>query len=197
MLYDDLDTIAGNSFSNFHAKGLDYLCLHRSEELTIKAYFYAGDAGPEVVCPHDHRYPFSTHILAGESGHSRYMIQPEFVGAPPNYQCFEWRTPLLGGSGFSWSGEVRLDRHAHEEYQAGDSYWCRADEIHTITIRRPDTVLLLYQHGDVVDRGTPTLTFVRGADKEPPRLEGLYDRMSLSQAEERFVQVRALIGDAP
>jgi hypothetical protein len=72
MIVDDLDTVASNSFRNFHAKGLDYLCLHRSPELTIKAYFYSGNIGPEVVCPHDHRYPFSTHILAGESGHKRY-----------------------------------------------------------------------------------------------------------------------------
>jgi hypothetical protein len=86
VIFDDLDTIAGNSFRNFHAKGLDYLCLHRSEALTIKAYFYAGEAGSEVVCPHDHRYPFSTHIVAGESGHIRYTEVPRFGDMAPNYQ---------------------------------------------------------------------------------------------------------------
>jgi hypothetical protein len=190
MILDDLETIAANSFRNFHAKGLDYLCLHRSEVLTIKAYFYEiGDhQPPEVICPHDHRYPFSTHILAGESGHIRYREMPPWAKSP-THQCFRWRTPLLGGSGFEWDYPARLDAQPVEQYHAGQSYWCNADEIHTITIRHPNTVLLLYQHADEVPSFGHTSTFVPGSSREPPRLDGLYDRMPLDQAEQRLAHL--------
>lgn len=82
MKVDDLDTVAGNSFRNFHAKGLDYLCIFRSEELTIKAYFYdiADDSSPEIICPHDHRYPFATEIST-----PTVTIRPRF--SPERARC--------------------------------------------------------------------------------------------------------------
>lgn len=192
MIYDDLDTIAANSFRNFHAKGLDYLCLHRSPELTIKAYFYenAGEDSAEVVCPHDHRYPFSTHILAGQSEHYRYAID---WGSPSTYSCFEWKTPLLGGDGFTYLGPSPLRKQRIENHLAGSSYWCDADDIHTIRIVQPDTVLLLYQHADVVPVSRPTVTFVPGYDREPPNLAGIYDLMPLDVAEWRLATVKSLL----
>ncbi|QUT07889.1 hypothetical protein KFK14_11170 [Sphingobium phenoxybenzoativorans] len=199
MLTDDLDTIAANSFRNFHAKGLDYLCLHRSPELTIKAYFYdvAGALTPEVVNPHDHRYPFSTHVLAGASEHLRYYISNHTPEA--NYECFHWRTPLLGGDGFQYLYPIWLAMSSHQRHRAGGkyaSYWCDAEEIHTIRITQPDTILLLYQHEDVVG-DNPTMTFVPvESGKEPPALAGLYDRMPLSVAESRLKQFRAALAKA-
>lgn len=193
MIYDDLDTMAANSFHNFHAIGLDYLCLHRSEELTIKAYFYepGSERSPEVVCPHDHRYPFSTYVLAGASGHTRYSFRSTVPR--PTHQRFHWLTPLLGGSGFEWSEPVGLTVKKFEHHPAGSGYWCRPDEVHTIRIDRPNTVLLLMQHGDAVPVGTPTSTFVPGDSREPPKLDGLYDRMPLSVAERRLAQVKELM----
>jgi len=184
MIIDPLDTIAANSFRNFHAKGLDYLCLHRSPELTIKAYFYelGQDSAPEVVCPHDHRYPFSTHVLAGRSGHIRY--RDEAVGEP-THERFDWRTPLNGGAGFEWSAEARLDVRSHEQFAQGQSYWCDHDEIHTITINRSDTVLLLYQHADTLPIDLATSTYAP-LGSPAPSTAGLYDRMTLADAEKRL-----------
>ncbi|WP_069338368.1 hypothetical protein [Sphingobium yanoikuyae] len=197
MICDHIETIAANSFSNFHAKGLDYLCLQRSETLTVKAYFYddaAAAVSPEVVCPHDHRYPFSTTILSGQSEHYRYA-EPESAILRrhlPRYQRFDWSTPLNGGSGFKWNGEAALAARPIERYVAGDTYWCEADEIHTIAIRQPQTVLLLVQHADVVPTGAPTMTFVPGANREPPPLDGLYDRMTVDRARELLAIVDSL-----
>jgi hypothetical protein len=190
---DPIEAIVENSFRNFHAKGLDYLCLQRSEILTVKAYFYDCDQArsPEVVCPHDHRYPFVTQIVAGESNHWRYVEMPEFVGLPKRHQCFKWRTPLLGGNGFEWSHEAALERVSHERYSAGEAYWCRAEEIHTIGITTPGTVLLLIQMADVVPIGEPTHTYVMDGDKEPPSLSGLYDRMTPDHA--RALLARLLV----
>jgi len=190
MIYDPIEVMARNSFSNFHTKGLDYLCVHRSEELTIKVYFFerGGQTAPEVICPHDHRYPFHTQVLAGQSGHYRYSQHPVRRHMLPNdmtrYQKFDWRTPLLDGNGFEWIGEVDLERVAEERYETGQSYYCRADEIHTIAVN-DDTVIMLYQFADTVPIDVPTSTFVPGFDKEPSSLGGLYEHM----AEDRVIQL--------
>lgn len=192
--HDPIEAIARNSFRNFHALGLDYLCLVRSPSVTIKAYFYDNPkaATPEVVCPHDHRYPFSTTVLAGQSGHIRYDVgRPDRFGGAHRYQRFAWRTPLNGGDGFIWAGEASLAPLCHENYVAGDSYWCRADEVHTITITRSDTILLLCQLADVVPLGHPTTTFVPGSDREPPNLTGLYDEMSEDHASKLLSRLAA------
>lgn len=186
MLVDDIETIASNSFRNFHAKGLDYLCLHRSPILTLKAYFYeqGHESTPEVVCPHDHRYPFSTHVLAGRSGHIRYQ---EWVPGlyTPTHERFEWRTPLNGGNGFTWSREATLKVTGREEYSKGDSYWCNPDEVHTITINRSDTVLLLYQHADTVPLDQATSTYAP-LGSIAPSTDGLYDRMPVDVVQARL-----------
>ena len=57
-----MEEVLANSFRDFHAKGLDYVCLKRRPSETVKLYFFDGDVSklPEVVNPHDHRYDFST-----------------------------------------------------------------------------------------------------------------------------------------
>jgi hypothetical protein len=195
MKVDDLDTIAGNSFRNFHAKGLDYLCIFRSEELTIKAYFYdiADDSSPEIICPHDHRYPFATKILAGRSEHIRYSSEPNVSPFAEKYQMFTWMTPLNGGDGFSWHSERRLTARPREYYRDGQMYFCDPSEIHTIRIPAPETVLLLYQFADTIPIGHPTRTFVPGFNREPPALDGLYDRMTLDRAEVLMARLSGML----
>ena len=55
-----------NSFRNFHTVGLDYVCLHRSTDLTVKGYFYdRTEVSARLVNPHSHRYDFATEVLRG------------------------------------------------------------------------------------------------------------------------------------
>lgn len=192
IIHDDIETIVANSYRNFHAKGLDYLCLQRSPQMTVKAYFFSDrkTAVPEVVCPHDHRYPFATTVIAGTTGHKRYVCQPDFLNIPPNFQMFTWRTPLIGGTGFQWVREARLDCQFTERYEAGQTYFCRSDEIHTIQVHSDDTILLLTQFADVVPLDEPTFTFVPGDNHQPPSLDGLYDRMTADVALSRLAQLR-------
>lgn len=191
MIHDHIETIAANSFRNFHAKGLDYLCIQRSAQITVKAYFYdrPDNAGPDVVCPHDHRYPFSTTILAGESRHRRYSE----VTFGQRFQRFHWMTPLNGGAGFTHDDEAFLSLKQAEQYRAGQTYWCEADEIHTIRITQPGTILLLQQFADVIPISTPTSTYVPGDSREPPSLDGLYDRMDEDYARKLLGYVEELL----
>jgi len=195
LLIDPIETMLQNSYRNFHAKGLDYLCLRRSPELTVKAYFYdrPTDSAPEVVCPHDHRYPFVTKVLAGQSDHYRYIEQPEFLTDYYTHQAFNWHTPLNGGKGFEWARQCSLVRQRHERYERGQQYYCRPDEIHTIAITRHDTVLLLYQFADSVPLTTATTTYVRGDNKEPPALDGLYDQMKADHLTIRLTQLSKVL----
>ena len=184
VVHDPLDEIAANSFRNFHALGLDYLCLLRSPAMTLKAYFYDRDDAPtpELVCPHDHRYPFATTVLSGRCDHFRYWDEPILQGIGKRHQRFAWRTPLNGGDGFTWEGEAVIECVSRERYGPGASYWCTADEIHTIAVQA-GTVLLLCQLADTVPMDEATHTFVAGADREPPAIGGLYDTMPLAYAE--------------
>lgn len=187
---DNLEAICANSFRNFHTRGLDYLCLQRSESLTVKAYFFEGDLSklPEIVVPHDHRYPFTTQVLAGKLANKTYS--EHWQGDV--FQRFAYRTPLLGGDGFTWDQEVRLHSHGWEEYERGATYHCLPTDVHTLDIMAEGTVAVLYQFADTVPIGVPTWSYRPGAGTEPPSMEGLYDRMRPDDALTRLRQLRDL-----
>jgi hypothetical protein len=169
-----LQSMLENSYRNFHAKGFDYICLHRSPKLTMKLYMFNGDCRklPEVVNPHDHRYDFSTHVLAGRVANLNFAESVE----GEVYNQFEYLTPLNGGEGFStFSKEVRLQKTSETEYLRDQSYNLSASDLHTISIRNNETVLLLTQKQSVLPLTQSTKTFIKDTN-QPPSLEGLYDR---------------------
>ena len=190
---DDIETIAANSYANFHAKGLHYLCLRRSPERTEKVYFFEGEviAAPEVINPHDHRYDFETTCLAGEvENHTYRQVWPTSHHAEP-FNCFKYMTPLNGGSGFTWYREESLLRTQTRAFGPGGHYWSAAESIHTISVKA-GTVLRLVQCEDVKPLSAPTLTWCRGG-REPPSLSGLYDRMTVDRAKELLRQYQSIL----
>src|SRR5687767_4086876 len=102
----DVELAIEHSYRDFHAKGLDYICVRRSDELTVKLYFFDGDTTklPDVVHPHDHRYAFNSWVVVGRMQNSLY----EESEAGQTFQRFSFDTPLNGGRGFEWRSEVRL-----------------------------------------------------------------------------------------
>lgn len=192
----DIETICANSFRDFHTKGFDYLCLSRTPELTRKVYFFEGDLHnlPELVIPHDHRYPFVTTVLAGAVVNKRFRNQfhPYLLEA---FDHFEYRTPLNGGDGFTWVGESQLWSDGHQVQTRGQHWRSEADEIHTLDIRSEGTVIMLEQLGDVVPEGVPTNAYRRLGDRTPPSLDGLYSRMDPDHARMRLGQFLDLVGN--
>lgn len=189
-----MDAILDASFRNFHAKGLDYLCLKRTPDHTIKVYFFDGDADlsalPEIVMPHDHRYDFRTTCIAGEVVNREQARCAEFAGAE-RYEEFAWDTPLLGGSGFTHVGGAWLTRPRSSLYRPGDRWESAAQTIHTLQIVRAGTIVRLDQYRDLLPQGVPTSTFRLAAqrgDIRPPELAGLYDRMTTDYAAKRMRQ---------
>lgn len=192
-MIDDIETIAANSYANFHAKGLHYLCLYRSPRLTKKVYFFEGTTpdSPEVINPHDHRYPFYTRCLLGEVTNHIYQRVPQAIGHSHRFDEFNYMTPLNGGNGFAWKGEAHLLHVSSLQYQAGWEYFSDHTNIHTITVQ-PGTVLGLRQFDDVVDVSEPTSTFCRNG-REPPSLSGLYDRMTVDRVCELLRRYQAVM----
>lgn len=184
-----LDDMIEHSFRNFHVRGFDYLCLKRTPEHTRKVYFFDGNVSqlPEVVNPHDHRYDFITTVLSGVMSNSVYTIDP--VGEV--YNEFEWRTPLLGGDGFTFRREMRLLETQRFAYKRGQSYLMRAEEFHTIRMHKEGTVIVLDQFEDLVPNHVPTRTFMK--EKQAPSLDGLYEKFTPDQLLARLRQYEELI----
>lgn len=188
-----LEAMCANSYRNFHTKGFDYLCLHRSEEVTLKAYFFDEEVceHPEIVMPHDHRYGFITHVAKGGLSEKKWRLpRPDdgfFHGRV--FQHFAYRTPLNGGSGFTWERETVLTDSGSKHYLAGQSYVTKSDEIHTLADVEPGTIIVLTQLVDELPVGEPTNAFRIGT-REPPNLSGLYDRMTPDHAKMRLEQLR-------
>lgn len=169
----DIDAVVANSYKDFHTKGFDYVCLRRSLTETIKLYFFDGDTWklPEVVAPHDHRYDFSTYVACGAS--ENVWFERSDLGLI--YNKFEYRTPLNGGSGFSFAGEERLSEVQRRRFAPGRrSYFMAAQDLHTIRIVANETVLVLFQFEDVLPIDKPTSTFTLAS--AAPGLDGLYSR---------------------
>jgi hypothetical protein len=168
----DLDSVVANSYRDFHCKGLDYLCLKRSKDLTLKLYFFDGDVSklPSVVFPHDHRYDFNTWVVAGSMQNLLYA-----EGGDRDYQLFDYSTPLNGGTGFTWVKPVRLKETEREVFYADGYYPMKFNQIHTIRMLSNETVLFLAQfescHGVM-----PTHTYSIG--DVAPSFDGLYNRFT-------------------
>lgn len=188
----DIDSVVDNSYRNFHSKGLDYICIKRDLELTVKLYFFDGDVSklPEVVNPHDHRYDFRTTCIAGEVENIWYQAED----GGDTFQAFDYLTPLNGGDGFTWSKEIQLGVSDRRAYRAGRSYRMEAADLHTIRMRAPETVLLLEQYADVVPVGEPTQTFC--LDAEPPSLDGLYDRFTADEIVRKLLRLNHKLAQA-
>lgn len=174
-----IDDVIKNSFKNFHVKGMHYVCLSRSGDLTDKLYFFDGDVSdlPEVVSPHDHRYDFSTSTLNGIV--SNFLYQEATEGRGERFNRFDYLTPLNGGTGFTEHSVAYLRQVGSSDYYPGQSYFMEHDGIHTIKIRAQNTILRLKQYEDKVPLDKPTMTFFK--DRAPETDSGLYEKFTADE----------------
>lgn len=139
----DWEKLALSSFANYHARGVEYLCLHRDPRLTVKAYFISGAVEHNergwIVWPHTHRYAFEHWTLAGTIVHHRFRIE-----AGEDWTAFAFADrrprPLV---------PVRLFERGRESLPAGAHYAMLPDEIHTISNPAQErAVAIQIQYGD-------------------------------------------------
>jgi hypothetical protein len=187
----DLQAVVEHSFKDFHAKGLDYICLKRTPEYTVKVYLFDGDAStlPEVVNPHDHRYVFRTTVIRGKLFDYGY-IQDE-SGEP--WQAFDYMTPLNGGNGFTYRGTEGLSLNSVGTISQGSSLITRTDQVHTICTGADQTMVLLEQYGDLVALDAPTSLWCRSGDPTPVQT-GLYSKFTEDEASQRLALIQSTLG---
>lgn len=184
------DIQLGSSYSNFHVKGFDYLCIKRTPEHTVKIYFFEGDLAqlPELVVPHDRRYDFYSAVVAGEATDIKYddhkwwaatlckdqmsgsllreyeemeaRVAEERKSHRPSHMLHTYNTPLNGGSGFSPVQETLLTLSARNEYVEGNRWLNKHNEIHTLKITRDRTILMLEQMEDRLPLSASTKAYV-------------------------------------
>ncbi len=136
---------------------------------------------------HDHRYDFSTKVVRGRSMNTRYRLTEPWWNNAERFEAFDYMTPLNGGGGFTWRSAAFLTVASESLYGShcrDRLYLQGASEIHTIKIVEPDTILRLVQYEDVRPLWEPTRFFARA--KEPPALDGLYNRFTADEVLERL-----------
>lgn len=148
----DHSAAAEHSVINHHVEGMEYLCLHRSERLTVKLYFIdpyrMRQQVPDtyLVTPHTHRYSFESTVLAGRLIHARFK---EVYGE--SYDRFEYAPETRAKTDIGASGLETADLELHE---SGGSYWCGTSDIHTLVVPHVPVLLGLVQFGDIVTKST-------------------------------------------
>lgn len=188
----NIEEIILHSFKDFHVKGFEYLCVKRTPEHTIKYYFFNGDilSLPEVVSPHDHRYDFSTSVIAGSVANSLYMKHRH---GNLRLNHFNYRTPLNGGDGFEYCDQVRMFEKSRIMYHGkGSGYFMRHNQIHTIHVAQQGTILRLDQYEDKMPLQAPSATFFVG--NEAPDLKGLYTKFTVDEVVARLKIINDLSG---
>lgn len=189
-----LQHMMDNSFTNFHVKGFDYLCLKRSPHVTDKIYFFEGDVAhlPEVVNPHDHRYNFKTTVLTGAMSDSTYKVVSGGPTAAPVFYEHEWRTPLNGGDGAEYLREVHLREQKRVHLESGAVLGTHHQSIHTIRMHSDTCVIRLEQYEDVVPFDAPTRLYRQ--DKQTLNIDGLYEKPTADHCIKRYQQYLELSG---
>jgi hypothetical protein len=150
----ELDCAAATQHSivNHHVAGMDYLCLHRSDKLTVKLYFIDPAfmrqqvPGTYLVTPHTHRYAFESTVLAGNLIHARFK---EVYG--DTYDRFEYAPETRAKTDI---GAIGLETTDLELHNPGSNYWCGTSDIHTLVVPQSAVLLGLVQFGDTVPKST-------------------------------------------
>ncbi len=183
LLNGDPETMAANGFVNYHVEGVDYLCLLRNPQLTIKLYFLNEPHLREdglLVAPHNHRYGFQQWCLDGTLEHIRFERDDFRAGWEEAEYTPEYR---------SWKAVGRTALHAYPYWMdRGETYSLDPTQIHTLAHVK-SAVLLTFQYAD--ERAT-SQTFFR--DQNFPYIgKELYKKMDVETASRYIAQVRRLI----
>jgi hypothetical protein len=189
----NMEEVISNSYKDFHAKGMDYICLARSPEQTLKFYLLDGDVTkiPEVVNPHDYRYAFETQVLAGKMFDHRYVIDKESENSLP-YQLFDYKTPLNGGNGFMFKREEWLKKYHTETMETNTTLFSKPTDIHTIQMASDQVILCLRQFKDVISIDQPTSTWIH-RELPKPDLVGLYSQFTPDEVRDRIKKIESVV----
>lgn len=115
----NLEEAIKNSYTNFHAVGVDYLCLFRNDRFTVKVYRFNKDYRPNeegwAVNPHNHAYEFRTYVLNGTVKNLLFYEDERYKV----WKKFEYSSPLNGGNGFKYTKDIGLNQYSDHKFYQG------------------------------------------------------------------------------
>lgn len=135
------------STKRHHVDGLIYLCLKRTEDVTIKLYYI-----PEVVNtfhnflvhPHNHRYEFTSTILYGEIDHVRF--EKTYDTASLKRCQYDWKTRKI-----IEKERCALKAISVENCKENMSYNVKTNEVHSISIIKPSVIGIVQYQDELID----------------------------------------------
>lgn len=196
-----------NSYAAFHQPGADYVCLARSQQLTVKLYRFnpkryvpRADAwgAATAVNPHSHRYAFQTMVLTGSLTNIEYRETTQNLAGYRELPLLRpyVRYTFRSGLGKGGEGELSRDRDTllvpnTETYSMppGQWYHCGPDTVHSVVPHwLQETVVVLFQHADVREQ-----TYLYSRPDEPLDFQGLYQPLEVSTAREIISTARSAL----
>lgn len=179
-----------NSFENFHARGVYYVCLLRSPKLTIKLYHFVPEEleplidkwGRHIlVNPHTHRYDFQTLVLEGGMTNITYSDIPG-LGSSNDHKVYykgKFENGLSDGLPKMWPAtSISVLPYREQDLRPGDYYNCRINDIHSIAVHPwRKTTLAVFQYYDKVSHN-----YLYTPDDKPLDFSNLYTKMYNSTA---------------
>lgn len=156
----DIGELAKHSIFNHHVNGMHYLCLNRTNDLTLKIYYCSDVGNPNsgyLVHPHNHRYEFDSTVLKGELQHLRFQESKNHGELVTKYG-YDWQTKQL-----KEINNVCLYTHRDDNCKEGYGYTVLPNEIHTLKLLSPVVIIGLIQYEDKIDNAVvykkPTVEF--------------------------------------
>ncbi|EFC48113.1 predicted protein [Naegleria gruberi] len=186
-----LKKLCEHSFKDYHVRGVNYLCLERSCNITTKVYLLdpVEHGKGYVANPHNHRYHFKTTVLNG----SLKNLVFEERQAQEDHSDLYWKYAYFHHTHqFERLNKVLLHLNHIDHCEVGESYDLSPNEIHTIQVSEKEpTVLFLQQYPDVVPESYPGEFYCR--ESSPPNVDGLYQRYSEEEVRDLREKILQLI----
>lgn len=175
-LIENCNPDLSNSYVDYHVSGVNYVCLHRTDSLTIKLYDIT--SGHDLtfydwlVGPHNHAYNFHQKVLHGSIQHGIFHESSSGI----NVNKYVYKSPLNGGNGFSYDRPTKL-RCSTKKLNKGDEYFLNTSQIHTICPTSNRVILFSMQYEDILKE---TMFF----GLERPDSTNIYQKMDMETAQE-------------
>ena len=170
----DTEDAALHSYDNFHAGGVTYINLLRTERLTAKLYLFdkaQHNSMGYLVWPHNHGYNFYHRTLVGTVTNYKFKT---FEGK--DWTLYTYSTPLNGGPGLGRVMPTGLRRSEEYPHGPGSSYYLTQDEIHTISVTERAAAVLIQYHD--LQPGCPTVMFAPSGELVSCGGRNRYEKMN-------------------
>lgn len=155
----NIEKAAQHSRLDHHTVGLDYLNLQRSDKFTLKLYLLAPNTNNNsgfLVHPHTHRYEFNTVVLAGRV-ENVVFVDPGNKSIPGDLLNFPMVRHEYSPEGISGKPKGTWLCHQIDDsgvYNAGEAYYLKTDQIHTLRTSKWPTLLCLSQFADLAEKSS-------------------------------------------